>query len=58
MPTVELDEETIERLDGSRIDDGSADGLVDELDNSYRTTEITLDHATTVRKPGSGQRNV
>ncbi|RKD97997.1 DUF7557 family protein [Halopiger aswanensis] len=42
MPTVELEEETIERLDELRIDDESYDELVNELINIYETSEYTL----------------
>ncbi|AEH37030.1 DUF7557 family protein [Halopiger xanaduensis] len=42
MPTVELEEETIERLDELRVDDESYDELVTELINIYETSEYTL----------------
>jgi hypothetical protein len=42
MPTVELDETTIERLDGLRIEDESYDELVNELINIYEAEELTL----------------
>lgn len=42
MPEVELDEETIERLDGLRIEDESYDELVNELINIYQAEELTL----------------
>lgn len=45
MPSVELDEETIERLDSLRIDDESYDELISELINIYETSELTLFHA-------------
>ncbi|WP_164471544.1 DUF7557 family protein [Halosimplex salinum] len=42
MPTVELDEETIERLDALRVDDESYDDLVTELVNIYEAEGLTL----------------
>jgi hypothetical protein len=45
MPSVELEEETIERLDALRVDDESYDELVTELINIYETSEYTLFHA-------------
>lgn len=45
MPTVELEAETIERLDGLRVEDESYDELVTELINIYETSELTLFHA-------------
>lgn len=45
MATVELDEETVERLDALRVDDESYDELVTELMNIYETSEMTMFHA-------------
>ncbi|WP_202614458.1 DUF7557 family protein [Halostella litorea] len=42
MPQVQLDEETIERLDSLRIDDESYDELVNELINIYQAEELTM----------------
>jgi hypothetical protein len=42
MPTVELDEETIERIDALRIGDESYDEVVNELINIYEAEELTL----------------
>jgi len=42
MPTVHLDEETVERLDALRIEDESYDELVTELINIYEAEELTL----------------
>lgn len=42
MPSVELSEETVERLDGLRIEDESYDELVTELINIYQAEELTL----------------
>ncbi|MFC7139375.1 hypothetical protein ACFQMA_05920 [Halosimplex aquaticum] len=42
MPTVELDEETIERLDALRVDDESYDEVVTELINIYEAEGLTL----------------
>ena len=44
MPTVDLDEETIERLDGLRVEDESYDEIVTELINIYQAEELTLFH--------------
>jgi hypothetical protein len=45
MPTVELDAETIERLDSLRVEDESYDGIVTELINIYQAEELTLFHS-------------
>ncbi|MFU8869376.1 hypothetical protein [Natronococcus sp.] len=45
MPTIELEAETVERLDGLRIEDESDDELVVELINIYEASEYTLFHA-------------
>ena len=45
MPSVELDEETIERLDELRVEDESYDELVVELINIYEASELTMFHA-------------
>jgi len=45
VPTVELDEETIERLDSLRVDEESYDEIVIDLVNSYEAEELTLFHA-------------
>jgi hypothetical protein len=45
MPTVELEDETIERLDALRVDDESYDELVTELCNIYEAEELTLFHS-------------
>lgn len=45
MPQVHLDEETIERLDGLRVEDESYDELVTELINIYEVEELTLFHS-------------
>ena len=42
MPTVELDEETIERLDRLRVEDESYDEIITELINIYEAEELTL----------------
>ncbi|WP_167837312.1 DUF7557 family protein [Halosimplex halophilum] len=42
MPTVELDEETIERLDALREDGESYDEIVAELINIYEAEGLTL----------------
>jgi deoxyhypusine synthase len=42
MPQVELDEETIERLDNLRIEDESYEEIINELINIYEAEELTL----------------
>lgn len=42
MPKVDLDEETIERLDALQIEDESYDELINELINIYEAGEMTL----------------
>ncbi|MFC7045589.1 hypothetical protein ACFQH6_09390 [Halobacteriaceae archaeon GCM10025711] len=44
MPEIELDQETIDRLDDLRVDDESYDDLVTELINIYEAEELTLFH--------------
>ncbi len=45
MPMIELEEETLERLDGVRVEDESYDELIVELINIYEASEYTLFHA-------------
>jgi predicted CopG family antitoxin len=45
MPTIDIDEETLERLDQLRVDDESYDEIVTELINIYEAEELTLFHA-------------
>lgn len=45
MVQIELDEETVERLDQLRIDDESYDELVTELVNIYEASELTMFHS-------------
>jgi predicted CopG family antitoxin len=42
MPTIEIEESTMERLDELRIGDESYDELVNELINIYEVEELTL----------------
>lgn len=42
MPSIELDEETVQRLDRLRIEDESYDEIVTELINIYEAEELTL----------------
>ncbi|MFB6179326.1 MAG: hypothetical protein ABEI77_06335 [Halorientalis sp.] len=42
MPTVDLDEKTIERLEGLQDEDESYDELINELINIYQAEELTL----------------
>jgi hypothetical protein len=44
MPSVELDEETVARLDSLRVEDESYDEVVTELINIYEAEELTLFH--------------
>ena len=44
MPQIHLDEETIERLDGLRIEDESYDEIVNELINISEAEELTMFH--------------
>ncbi|GAB7017719.1 hypothetical protein [Halostagnicola sp. A-GB9-2] len=45
MPSVELDEETVERLDQLRVEDESYDELITELMNIYEASELTMFHS-------------
>lgn len=45
MSDIELDEETVERLDGLRVEEESYDEIVNELINIYQASERTLFHA-------------
>jgi predicted CopG family antitoxin len=45
MPTIDVDEETVERLDSLRIEDESYDEIITELINIYEAEELTLCHA-------------
>jgi len=42
MPSIELDEETVDRLDALRVEDESYDEIVTELINIYEAEELTL----------------
>jgi len=44
MPTIEVDEETIERLDSLQTEDESYDELINELISIYEAEELTLFH--------------
>jgi hypothetical protein len=45
MASIEIEEETVDRLDGLRIEDESYDELVNELINIYEAEELTLFHS-------------
>jgi predicted CopG family antitoxin len=45
MPTIEIDQETLDRLDRLRVEDESYDEIVEELINIYEAEELTLFHA-------------
>lgn len=45
MPSIDIEEETIERLDSLRVDDESYDEIITELINIYEAEELTLFHA-------------
>jgi hypothetical protein len=42
MPSIELDEETVERLDDLRLTDETYDEIITELINIYEAEEFTL----------------
>jgi len=42
MPDIELDAETIERLDNLQVEDESYDELINELINIYQAEEMTM----------------
>jgi predicted CopG family antitoxin len=44
MPAIDVDEETIERLDSLRVDEESYEELINELINIYEAEELTLFH--------------
>lgn len=46
MPSVELDVETVDRLDDLRVEDESYDEIVRELINIYEAEELTLFHGS------------
>ncbi|MGB9966215.1 hypothetical protein [Halobacterium sp. CBA1126] len=45
MPKIDLNEETVNRLDNLRIDDESYDEIINELINIYEGEELTLSFA-------------
>ncbi len=45
MATIEINEDTIERLDSLRVEDESYDEIINELINIYEAEELTLFHA-------------
>jgi len=45
MPKINLDEETVSRLDSLRVEDESYDEIVNELINIYEAEELTLFHS-------------
>lgn len=44
MPSIELDAETVARLDDVRVNDESYDELINELINIYQAQEMTLSY--------------
>jgi predicted CopG family antitoxin len=44
MPKIQLDDETVERLDSLRVEDESYDDIINELINIYEAEEMTLFH--------------
>ena len=44
MPKIDIDEETIDRLDSLQREDESYDELINELINIYEAEELTLFH--------------
>jgi predicted CopG family antitoxin len=45
MPTIEINEETVERLDSLAVEDESYDEIITELINIYEAEELTMFHA-------------
>ncbi|AAG20859.1 MULTISPECIES: hypothetical protein [Halobacterium] len=45
MPEIDLNEETVNRLDNLRVDDESYDEITNELINIYEAEELTLSFA-------------
>ncbi len=45
MARIELDDDTVDRLDTLRVEDESYDELVSELINIYEASELTLHRA-------------
>jgi len=45
MATIEIDEDTVKRLDSLRVDEESYDEVITELINIYEAEEMTLFHA-------------
>lgn len=45
MPQVDLDEETVRRLDNLQLEDESYDEIINELINIYEAEELTLFHS-------------
>lgn len=45
MPTIDVEEETIDRLDTLRVEEESYDEIINELINIYQAEELTLFHA-------------
>ncbi|WP_167599500.1 DUF7557 family protein [Halorussus marinus] len=45
MPEIQVDAETIERLDSLQTEDESYDELINELINIYEAEELTLFHS-------------
>ncbi|MEF8786600.1 MAG: hypothetical protein V5A45_11760 [Haloarculaceae archaeon] len=44
MPSIDVEEETLERLDSLRVEDESYEELINELINIYQAEELTLFH--------------
>jgi len=42
MPQIDVDEETIERLDSLRLEDESYEEIINELINIYEAEELAL----------------
>ncbi|WP_173862789.1 DUF7557 family protein [Salinigranum rubrum] len=45
MPQIDVEEETLDRLDGLRVEDEEYDEIINELINIYKASEMTLFHA-------------
>ncbi|MFB6361506.1 MAG: hypothetical protein ABEH59_09325 [Halobacteriales archaeon] len=45
MPSIELQQETLDRLDGLRVEEESYEEIITELIYIYETEELTLSYA-------------
>ncbi|MFB6183048.1 MAG: hypothetical protein ABEI96_00695 [Haloarculaceae archaeon] len=45
MPTIDVSEETLKRLEGLQVEDESYDEIISELVHIYEAQEMTLFHS-------------